>query len=89
VGFWRREKRLNEYPLPEAVEVSYQRSAKMDSVQLLTWSEATAVNIDRLLSEYRKTKHLTVAWEAHHQALQLVGMTRAIIEQAAPVGMGL
>jgi hypothetical protein len=65
----------------EAVEVSYQRSKTMDRATLLTWSEATAVNIDRLLSEYRKGQH-SAAQEAHHQALQLVGMTRAIMEQA-------
>ena len=82
MGF-RREKRLTEYPLPEAVEVSYQRSQHMDRATLLTWSEATAVNIDRLLSEYRKGQ-VSAAEEAHHQALQLVGMTRAIVELSVP-----
>ncbi len=80
MGF-RREKRLTEYPVHEAVEVSYQRSLTMDRTTLLTWSEATAVNIDRLLAEYRKGQP-SAAIEAHHQALQLVGMTRAIYEQA-------
>ena len=79
---WRREKRLTEYPLPEAVEVSYQRSLSMDRTTLLTWSEATAVNVDRLLAEHRRGANLAAAEEAHHQALQLVGMTRAIAEQA-------
>jgi hypothetical protein len=83
MGF-RREKRLTEYPVHEAVEVSYQRSKGMDKLTLQTWSEATAVNIDRLLTEYRKGQ-ANAAIEAHHQALQLVGMTRAIMELATVV----
>ena len=83
MGF-RREKRLTDYPVHEAVEVSYQRSMGLDKITLQAWSEATAVNIDRLLAEYRKGQP-GAAVEAHHQALQLVGMTRAIMEIATVV----
>lgn len=85
MGF-RREKRLTVYPIHEAVEVSYQRSRGMDRITLQTWSEATAVNIDRLLHEFRNGQS-TSAIEAHHQALQLVGMTRALTELATLPGL--
>lgn len=80
----RREKRLTDYPVHKAVEVSYQRAMGMDKATLQTWAEATSVNVDRLLTESRRGQR-NAAVEAYHQALQLVGMTRAIMEMATVV----
>lgn len=79
MGF-RREKRLTDYPLPEALEVSFQRSQSLPKTELGVWIESTAMTVDRLLSEYRKQPTINTAWDMHHHALQLVGMTRALTE---------
>lgn len=82
---WRREKRLTEYPLPEALEVSFQRSQQLSKAELLVWIESTAMNVDRLLTQYRNTAHADVAWDVYHHALQLVGMTRSLVEHNSPL----
>jgi hypothetical protein len=82
MGF-RREKRLTDFPLPEALEVSFQRSQKLSKTDLAVWIEATTMNIDRLLAEYRTQPAINTAWDMHHHALQLAGMTRAITEMTS------
>jgi hypothetical protein len=79
MGF-RREKRLTDLPLPEALEMSFERSKAMSSTELGIWIESTAMNVDRLLSAYRHGPTINIAWDMHHHALQLVGMTRALTE---------
>jgi len=77
---FRREKRLTDYPMPEALAVSFERSQKLNPIELGVWIESTAMNIDRLLTEYRRQPAINIAWDMHHHALQLAGMTRALTE---------
>lgn len=79
---WRREKRLTEYPLPTALEQSYERAMKLERGVLLTWAESTCLNADRLIHEYSQNMHPPTIHDAYHHALQLVGMVRALAERS-------
>lgn len=81
MGF-RREKRLTEMPLPEALRASFKRCKELPRSEVLIWAEATNLNIDRLLHDYQQTHNVTTAWDAHHHALQLIGMTQSLVERA-------
>jgi hypothetical protein len=85
VAWTRRQKRLTEMPLPEALRASFSRCQKLDRPDVLVWAESTTLTIDRLLHQYRETLNVDTVWDAHHHALQLIGMTQSLVERAEKI----
>ena len=85
MGFFRREKRLTEYQLPEALRVSNERCRTMQTPEVLVWAEATCLTIDRKLHEWGERRDVDTIWDVHHHALQLIGMTQSLVERAGKI----
>lgn len=82
MGRWRK-KRLTDYPMPEALEIAYERAQKMSPTELLVWAETMALNVDRLIAAYKQARHFDTAWDAYHYSLQLTGMTRSLVDRSS------
>ena len=75
---WLRQKRLIDQELPAALDVSFQRAAKLSLPEKLVWAESTSLGVNRLLDEFRNTQDPNKIADAYEHALTLAGLLRSM-----------